>query len=182
VDPRLVERARDGDADAYAHLALDVSDRLYGVALRILRDADAAADALQAALVAIWRDLPALRDLDRFEAWSYRVLIRCCQADRRRAKRSIIALELMPHDAAAPDTQTSVALRDELAQAFRTLSDEQRAVLVLLYYRDLTLAEIAEALNISIGTVKSRLHYARQAMRAAVEAEARTTERQERPA
>ena len=182
MDRGLVERAQGGDQEAYASLVAAASDRLYAVALRILRDADAAGDALQSALVQIWRDLPDLRDVDRFEAWTYRILVRCCQADRRRSRRSVAVLHALSYDTFESDSQVSVSQRDELERAFRDLPDEQRAVIVLLYYRDLTVAQIAEVLGTSIGTVKSRLHYARQAMRAALDADARGVGGQERSA
>ena len=176
VDRGLIEQAQRGDRDAYTKIATQSSDRLFAVAIRILRDSDAASDALQAALVQIWRDLPSLRDPDRFDAWSYRVVLNCCRAQRRRARRIVPALDLMPDDAVVSDSQVTIAMRDELERAFRALPDDQRAVLVLLYYRDLTVDDIAETLGISPGTVKSRLHYARQAMRAAIEADARPIE------
>jgi RNA polymerase sigma-70 factor (ECF subfamily) len=182
VDRLLVERAQRGDRDAFAELASAISDRLYSTAQRILRDPDAAGDALQAALVAIWRDLPTLRDPDRFVAWAYRVLVRRCQADRRRARRSLALVDIEPALATTGDVQVSVALHDELERAFRTLTDDQRSVLVLTYYRELTIEEVAEVMGVPPGTVKSRLHYAKQAMRAAVEAGARSVQREGHPA
>ena len=85
---------------------------------------------------------------------------------------------------AAPvgDAQIGVALRDELERGFSRLNADQRAVLVLMYYRDLSVGEIADTLGVSIGTVKSRLHYARSAMRAAIEADARPVPQEGRPA
>lgn len=182
MDRNLVLLAQRGDREAFGQLAMDVSDRLFALAQRILRDADAASDVLQSALVLIWRDLPSLRDPDRFEAWSYRVVVRCCQADRRRARRSLVTLDLMESDAAVGDSHASLALRDELERAFLRLTDEQRTVLVLLYYRDLSVAEVAELLGISPGTVKSRTYHARQAMRAAVEAQERPVPQEGHPA
>ena len=182
MDRATVERARAGDRDAFAELAAAISDRLFATAQRILRDPDAAGDALQAALVLIWQDLPTLRGPDRFLAWSYRVLIRRCHADRRRARRSVAVLELDPRQASATDVQSSVALHDELERAFRSLTDDQRSVLVLTYYRDLSIDEVAEVIGVPPGTVKSRLHYAKQAMRAAVEAGARSVPQEGQPA
>ena len=173
MDRSLVEAAQRGDREAFAQLATDSSDRLYATALRILRDGDRAGDALQNALVDIWRELPRLRDVERFEAWSYRVVVRACHAELRRAQRRPLTFELMPTDATVGDNQHSVSRRDELERAFGRLPVDQRAVLVLMYYRDLTIPEIAVALGISSGTVKSRLHYARTAMRAAIEADSR---------
>jgi RNA polymerase sigma-70 factor (ECF subfamily) len=122
----------------------------------------------------VWRDLPTLRDSERFEAWSYRVLARACKRELRRARRGR-SVELFQSDDVEADAQLSIALRDELERAFTRLSNDQRAVLVLMYYRDLSVTQIAAALDISEGTVKSRLHYARVAMRAAVEADRRTS-------
>ena len=173
VDRSLVERAQRGDRQAFAQVASGASDRLFAIALRILRDYDAAGDVLQATLIQIWRDLPMLRDPDRFDAWSYRVTVRQSQAELRRSRRRPAMVELLPSDAAISDGQISISLRDELERAFRKLGADQRAVLVLMYYDGQTVAEIAKALGISEGTVKSRLHYARSAMRAAVEADAR---------
>jgi RNA polymerase sigma-70 factor (ECF subfamily) len=175
MDRSLVERAQLGDHQAFAHLAMEASDRLYAVALRVLRDPDAAADALQAALVAIWRDLPMLRDPDRFEAWSYRVVARACQRELKRVRHGRAVADLFETDEPVGDAQLSVSLRDELERAFKRLTSDQRAVLVLMYYRDLSVAEIAVTLGISEGTAKSRLHYARAAMRAAVEADSRAS-------
>lgn len=182
MDPIVVQRAQGGDREAFALLATEVSDRLFALAQRILRDSDAAGDALQTALVQIWRDLPALRDPDRFEAWSYRILVRSCHADRRRTRRSITSLELLAGDAAVADSQASVALRDELERAFIQLTAEQRTILVLIYYRDLSVAEVADALGIPAGTVKSRHYYARRALRAAFDAQTRPAAPEGRPA
>jgi len=173
VDRRLVERAMHGDRAAFTDLAYEVSDRLYGVALRILRDPDAAGDVLQAALVSIWRDLPDLRDAGSFDGWSYRVVVRHCHRHLRSVRRMPATVELLPDDVATGDVQVAVGLRDELERAFQRLTADQRAVVVLHYYRGLSVEEIAEALSVAAGTVKSRLHSARAVLRAAVEADAR---------
>lgn len=182
MDRILVERAQRGDREAFAQLALAASDRLYAVALRVLRDADAAGDALQSALVTIWRGIPALRDPDRFEGWSYQLMVRQCQTELRRRRRQRSDLALSPIDMPTGDSQLGVALRDELERAFNRLNADQRTVLVLRYYRDQSVAEIATTLGVSVGTVKSRLHYARSAMRAAIEADARPVPQEGRPA
>ena len=182
MDRSLVQRAQLGDRQAFAQLAAYASDRLYAVAIRMVRDPDAAHDALQAALVAIWRDLPRLMDPDRFDAWSYRVVVRACHRELKHARRRRSVTDLFEADAAVSDAQLSVSLRDELEHAFGRLTSEQRAVLVLMYYRDLSISEIAAALSLSEGTVKSRLHYARAAMRAAIEADRRTSVQEGHPA
>jgi RNA polymerase sigma-70 factor (ECF subfamily) len=174
MERSLVERARLGDREAYAQIATEASDRLYAIAIRILRDPDVAADALQAALVAIWRDLPSLRDPLRFDAWSHRVVVRACHRERRNARHATVT-DLWETDQPVADSQLSLTLRDELEGAFSRLSTDQRAVLVLMYYRDLSVSEIAQMLSVSEGTVKSRLYYARSAMRAALEADRRAS-------
>jgi RNA polymerase sigma-70 factor (ECF subfamily) len=173
VDHDLVSRAQRGDESAFAEIAYGMGDRLFTVAQRILRDVDLAEDATQQAIVAIWRELPGLRDPARFEAWSYRVLVNACYAQARTERRWSPSLHVLETDHGAGDPQLSVADRDQLERGFRRLPPEQRAVLVLQHYLDLTLPQIAETLGVPIGTVRSRLHYARRAMRAALEADAR---------
>jgi len=173
VDDDLVTRAQRGDESAFSEIAYAIGDRLFTVAHRILRDVDLAEDATQQSLIAIWRQLPGLRDPARFEAWSYRVLVNACYAHARRERRWSPSLHVLETDHGAGDPQLSVADRDQLERGFRRLPPEQRAVLVLQHYLDLTLPQIAEVLGVPLGTVRSRLHYARRAMRAAIEADAR---------
>jgi RNA polymerase sigma-70 factor, ECF subfamily len=176
MDRDLIERAKHGDKDAFTSLVLRYGDRLYSIAFRILRDASRAEDAVQQAFLTAWRELRRLRDDDRLEAWLYRLLVNACFAELRHTRRWQPGLRLIADQEIGPttdDTQVSVALRDELERAFRRLSGEQRAVLVMHHYLGLSGAEIAEALGLSAGTVRSRLHYARQQMRAAIEADAR---------
>ena len=171
--PDLVERAKRGDKEAFTAIVLQLGDRLYAVAFRILRDGSRAEDAVQQALLIAWRELPSLRDDGRLEAWLYRLLVNACYAEIRHTTRWQPGLRLVSDDAAIDDAQLSVANRDELERAFRRLSGEQRAVLVLHHYLGLSGAEIGETLGLRPGTVRSRLHYARQLMRAAIEADAR---------
>lgn len=174
MGPDLIDRAKRGDKEAFTALVLQLGDRLYSIAYRILRDAGRAEDAVQQTLLIAWRELPTLRDDSRLEAWLYRLLVRACYAEIRHTKRWQPGLRLVTVDVASvDDTQVSVARSDELERAFRRLSGEQRAVLVLHHYLGLSGAEIGEALGLSPGTVRSRLHYARQLMRAAIEADAR---------
>jgi RNA polymerase sigma-70 factor, ECF subfamily len=174
MERSLVEKAQAGDREAFTALALQVSDGLFAVAQRILRDFDGAADALQVTLVRVWRDLPSLEDPDRFEAWAYRVLVRACHDALRVRRRLTPQVRLMASDGAVVnDPAIDVSNREALERAFRMLTVEQRTVLVLQYYREHSLSEIAELLHIPIGTVRSRLHYAKQALRSAVEADAR---------
>jgi RNA polymerase sigma-70 factor (ECF subfamily) len=176
VDRDLVEAARRGDREAYADLIRVRGDRLFAVAQRILRDVDRTEDAVQDALVIAWRDLPGLRDPDRFDAWLYRLLVRSCVAEAKRERRLSATVRILPLDIpAASDDYLSVADRDELDRGFRRLSPEQRAILVLRHFAGLETAEIAEAMAIPVGTVRSRLHHAHRAMRAALDADSRRT-------
>ncbi|MGH2454799.1 MAG: RNA polymerase sigma factor [Candidatus Limnocylindria bacterium] len=173
----LVSRAQRGEEAAFAELAAAVADRLFSIAYRILRDVDAANDATQETLVTIWRELPALRDADRFEAWSYRIVVNACYAESRRTRRAqpvTLAMPVNLHD----DLEGAVVDRDQLERGFRRLPPEQRAALVLQHYLDLSLPQISEVMGIPIGTVRSRLHYARDAMRAALEADMRPVARE----
>ena len=182
MERSLVEQAQRGDREAFTRLAFELSDRLFAVAHRILRDFDSAGDALQVTLLRIWRDLPTLRDPALIEAWAYRVLVRACHDELRKLRRQAPALHLLAVDGAEDDPAISIADREQLDRAFRTLTAEQRAAIVLQYYRDLTLTEIAEVLQVPVGTVRSRLHYAKRALRAAIEADARPTTRRGRTA
>ena len=177
MDRGLVERAQRGDRDAYEALARAASRRLYLIAHRIVRDTDRADDVVQQALVAIWRELPNLRDPGRFDAWTYRMVVRECLAETRRTRRLGVTVAPLRDDQAAvgQDRIAHVAMRDELDRAFRQLSAEHRAVIVLHHYVGLTLGEIAEVMGIPYGTVGSRLHHATRAMRASIEAGGRET-------
>jgi RNA polymerase sigma-70 factor (ECF subfamily) len=171
VERELVTLAQGGDHDAFDQLALHMGDRLYAIAFRILRDGPRAEDATQQALVAIWRDLPKLRDPDRFEAWAYRLLVHASYAEHRRRRREAPSSGLA--GGTTDDAYLSIHDRDQVERGFARLPAEQRAVLVLQHYLNLSHEEMAHVLGIPVGTVRSRLHYARHAMRAILEADAR---------
>jgi RNA polymerase sigma-70 factor, ECF subfamily len=174
VDTELVKRAQHGDREAFGLLAADLASRFLPVARRILRDIDLAEDASQRALVAIWRDLPQLRDPARFDAWSYRLLVRACYAEGRRERKWSPNLRILPADEPAPsDGLDAVLHRDQLETAIRRLSVDHRTVLVLHHYADIPLDRVAQILEIPVGTVYSRLHHAMRAMRASLDADAR---------
>ncbi len=179
MDTDLVVRAQRGDTGAYALVAAAIADRFLAVARRIPRDRDLAEDATQQALLAIWQDLPQLRDPARFEAWSYRLLVRACYAEGRKERRWAPNLRVLPTDASrADDGLIAVVDRDELERGFRRLTIDQRSVVVLYHYLDKPLDEIARILEIPVGTAHSRLHHAMRGMRAALDADARPTERE----
>jgi RNA polymerase sigma-70 factor (ECF subfamily) len=174
MDRDLVELAQHGDREAFADLARASADRLFAIAHRILRDFGGAEDAVQETLMIAWQELPTLRDPDRFEAWSWRLLVRVCYVESRRARRMEPTVRILPVEVpASSDEAVSIAERDQLEQGFRRLTEEQRSILVLHHYLGLNAVEISETLGIPSGTVRSRLHYAHQAMRAALEADDR---------
>jgi len=175
VQRTLVDRAKRGDEEAFDALARTVGDRCMAIACRILRDVDLAEDAVQAALITAWRDLRALRDPERFEPWLHRILTNACYAEARRGRRWLAQIRVLPVDGASDAGDIlRVDDRDQLERAMRRLTLEQRAVLVFHHYLDLSPPEVADRLGIPIGTVKSRLHYAMAALRASLEADART--------
>ena len=165
-----------GDREAYADLIRVRGDRLFAIAQRILRDVDRTEDAVQEALVIAWRDLPGLRDPDRFDAWLHRLVVRACLAEAVRERRHVANLRVLPTGCPGLERRLPVvADRDQLERGFRRLPPEQRALLVLRHYAGCEPAEIAEILGIPAGTARSRLHHAHRAMRAALEADARPT-------
>lgn len=174
MDRELVRRAIAGDREAFDALATVSIGRLYAVAALILRDPDRASDATQEALVSAWRDLSAVRDPDRFEAWLHRVLVRCCyrEASRERRRRTV-EVHALVDDRTAADDIPGLIDRDQLDRAFRRLDVEERTVIVLHHIEGFLLTEIADVLGIPVGTVKSRLHRGKRAMRAALDADAR---------
>ncbi len=172
----LVERAMAGDHEAFARLAAESIDRLHAIARLVLRDADLAEDAVQEALVKAWRELPRLRDADRFEAWLRRLLVNACHDEGRRRRRILVHQTSLVSDHVAADAWQPIEDREWIRRAFDRLPIDQRVVLVLDQYLGLTDAEIAVTVGIPIGTAKSRLRYAVSAMRAALEADNRTTE------
>ena len=180
----LVDRAQQGDEDAFVALTQAVGDRCMAIAYRILRDAALAEDAVQMALTTAWRELPALRDRDRFEPWLHRTLVNVCYLEaKRRRRQSANVLAMVPEDFQTPDDTMTVHDRDQLERGFRRLPPEQRAVLVFHHYLGLSIAEVSDHLGIPLGTAKSRLRYATAALRAALEADARTpANSKERPA
>jgi len=161
-----VERASRGDHEAFGALVDGSVARLEAAARLILRDSDLARDAVQEALVSAWRNLPGLRDPDRFDAWLHRLTVTRCIDIGRRKRRRVVEVELTPFDdTPMADASSLVADRDLIERALHQLEPEQRAVVVLRYYLQLTLPETAEALGIPLGTAKSRLHRALVQMR-----------------
>ncbi len=171
----LVIRARAGDVDAFSQLVARSIGRLTAVARMILRDEYAAQDAVQETFIEAWRSLPGLRDPDKFEAWTRRLLVRACFKSGRRNRRiGAVEIRLTPADEPAiPGSERELDIHDQLERGLARLSAELRAAVVLVYYLDLPLADAAQAMDVPLGTAKSRLNRATQALRAAIDADDR---------
>jgi RNA polymerase sigma-70 factor (ECF subfamily) len=162
----LVERAKRGDHDAFAVLVDGIASRQLGAARLIVRDLELAHDATQDALVRAWRDLPGLREPDRFDAWLHRLTVNACLDLLRRRRRRATEIQIEDLDLAGPsDPAAGIADRDALDQALARLDVDARAVVVLHYYLGLPISEVAVALGIPAGTVKSRLNRSLTSMR-----------------
>lgn len=171
----LVDHAKRGDREAFDALARTVGDKCMAIAFQILRDADRADDAVQATLIMAWRELRTLRDSTRFEPWLHRILTNECYAEARRHRRWSTQIRIMPMPGQLESGDfAAINERDQLDRAFRRLTMEQRSVLVFHHYVGLPLTEVADRLGIPVGTAKSRLHHATSALRASLEADART--------
>jgi RNA polymerase sigma-70 factor (ECF subfamily) len=175
VQRDLVEAARRGEHEAFEVLATAAGDRLYAIARLILRDTHHAEDAVQEALVRAWREAPRLRDPERWDAWLHRLIVNACADEGRRRRRQSVEVRMIRIEPTEPDASSSLADRDQLERGFRRLKPDQRAAVVLRYYVGLSVPEVAEALGVPEGTAKSRIHYATEALRAALEADARGT-------
>jgi RNA polymerase sigma-70 factor (ECF subfamily) len=173
VDRDLVEQAQRGDREAFAVLARAHGDSLFAIAQRILRDTDRSEDATQQTLVIAWRELRRLRDPDRFVSWLRQILVRSCYTELARDRRLAANVHVLVMDEVVASPELTIADRDQLDHGFRRLPPEQRAILVLRHYLGLSPGEIAETLGVPLGTVRSRLHYAYRAMRAALDADER---------
>ncbi len=149
-----------GDQEAFTSLAAESVDRCYALAYRILRDPE------------------------RFDAWLHRLVVHACYQEARGERRWTARVRVISTDIPLePDVARSVAARDELEVAFRRLSPEQRAVVVLHHHLGYPLTEIAATLGIPEGTARSRLHYAVRQLRVALdESSAYLVTSEERPA
>jgi RNA polymerase sigma-70 factor (ECF subfamily) len=166
----LVDRAKRGDHDAFTRLVDGSVDRLYTLANLILRDVDRAQDAVQEALVSAWRDLPALREPDAWDAWLYRLTVWSCYRHAKRdRRRSFIELQAMPDATSShvPDHASPIVDRGLLERELGRLPVDQRAVIVTHFYLGYPISEVAEILGVPVGTAKSRLHRGLTALRTA---------------
>jgi RNA polymerase sigma-70 factor, ECF subfamily len=174
VQRDLVEAAQRGDHEAFEVLAVAAGDRLFTIARLVLRDTHLAEDAVQDALVHAWRNLPTLREPERWDAWLHRLVVNACADQGRRKQRRVAEVRMVRIEPATDDRSRSIDDHDQLDRGFRRLKPDQRAAVVLHFYLGLTVPEVADALGVPLGTAKSRIHYAVEALRAALEADERT--------
>lgn len=168
-----IARAQRGDHEAFEQLAAAMAGRLMGTATLILRDREAARDAVQETLIEVWRSLPSLREPDAFEGWLHRILVRACNRAVQSNRRRAVEVRQLDMDVPNPSEEHTIDDRDRIERAFRRLTTEQRTVLVLHHHLGLPLADSASLLQIPVGTMKSRLNRATDALRAAMDADER---------
>jgi RNA polymerase sigma factor (sigma-70 family) len=148
--------------------------RSYRLAALILRDRDEAEDATQEAIARAWSRWDSLRDISRFDSWFDQILVNVCRNRLRHARTvRMVALDESA-DQTAPAWDCTTVVRLALEQAFAELSPEQRILVVLRYWRDLPVEQIADRLGIATGTAKSRLHRALKSLRLAIESREET--------
>jgi len=179
-DARLLELAAAGDVDAFDVLLRPRLPRLYRMAVAITRSESDARDAVQEASVHAWRELPRLRDRDRFDAWLSQILVNACRSllrrERRVRVREIDVEGLADDDASSYSTRSGVEALPEtdlIRRAFVRLDPTVRSLLVLHYVEGRPLAEIGRILGSPVGTIKWRLSNARRALTRALEVERR---------
>ena len=176
----LVQRAKDGDHGAFESLVRPEIERLYGLAGLLLPDRGRAEDAVQEALLRAWRDLPQLREVGKFPAWLRRLVVNASHDEGRRLGRRKREVELQPHhDPGEPDELDGLLDRDELSQAFRRLDEQERTVVALRYFLDLSTSDAAATLGMREVTYRSKLHRALRMLNAALAADARAAENPE---
>jgi RNA polymerase sigma-70 factor, ECF subfamily len=169
----LVRRAAQGDALAFERLLATRADQAFRIARAMLGDESDARDATQETFVSAWRELPRLHDPERFDAWLRRILVNACRAQMRVRKqvREISLDVIVDHTTPGPGLSEQLGATDLLARAFERLDANKRALLVLHHLDRASVADIGASLGIPTGTVKWRLHDAREALQRALLAE-----------
>ena len=178
MDPLLIRRSQAGDEDAFAELFHKYKNLVYKTAYLMLGSTEDAEDALQEIFVRVYRSLSTFQpSKGAFTTWLYRITVNHC-LNRRRKRR----LFTLPLDRVSPTSSTEhtsspespLAEEETIQQALAQLSEKLRAVVILRYYHELSYAEIAQILDIPVGTVKSRLNSALRVLRKELETAAET--------
>lgn len=172
LDEYLVAAARSGDAHAFDLLVARWQPRLIAHAVRLTGRRDGAQDVVQESWLEIARGLARLRDDRAFPAWAYRIASRRCAAmihGLQRDREISAALEVGADDDGPADAVEGASESDRLRAAVRALPPEQRAAIALFHFEELSVAEVAVALDVPTGTVKTRLMHARRKLRAVLE-------------
>ena len=163
----VAARGRAIDADFAAALS-DELTRAYRLAGYLLADAAEAQDAIQEASVRAWRGRAKLREQEKFHSWFNQILVNVCRT-RLRQRSRYRTVDVDEVDLEVADPFRAALARDAIGRALSSLGTELRMVVILRYWGDLSLAEIADRLGIPIGTVKSRHHSALQTLRRRIE-------------
>lgn len=170
MDSQWLRQCREGDPLAIERLVNTHQSEVYRLALSILDDPNEAEDAVQEVFVSALRSLDSFRGDSSFKTWLFRVAINVCRSryrrDQSRGRLRQVLQSLFRSDQPGPESE---AIRHEadsaLWQAVRALDEKHRIPIILRYYHDLPVAEIAEMLGIPVGTVHSRLNHARERLR-----------------
>lgn len=167
TDEVLIRHARRGDREAFGRLVYRYREGAVNVVYRMCGDAQVAEDAAQDAFIRAWEALPRYRHKGTFKAWLYRIALNCAR-DTLRRRRPTADVDLLPltSDALGPERQVLRRERTALVQeAVLQLPEASRAALILREYEGLSYKEITQTLDLPLGTVMSRLHYARSRLR-----------------
>jgi RNA polymerase sigma-70 factor (ECF subfamily) len=171
-DEELVRRFKAGEPEAFTDLVRRHQHRVYSVCLRMLGDADAAADVAQDTFIAVLRKLDGFRGDAAFTTWLHRVVVNACYDELRRTRRRpmlhVLADDGPEHEAGppAPDHAEEVAGTHDAAAAIASIPEEFRMAVVLADVHDMAYEQISKVLDVPVGTVKSRVHRGRLALAA----------------
>ena len=175
----LIDRAQQGDHDAFAALVNEHQRYVYNLALRVLRDENEALDLAQETFVRAWSALPNFRGQSKFRTWLYRIVTNLCYNRLPGLRRSLNALgDAVVEEIPDPDSKSGnparklemQELREHLRQAVDDLDERYRLLITLRYQDELSYDEIASTLNLPLGTVKTGLFRAKERLRRALEA------------
>ena len=166
AEAQLLRRARDGDREAIGVLYARFRDRMVSLAFGVLRDRESAEDAAQEILLRAFDKMPVLQSERDFSSWLYRLALNLCLDRKRSLERRVHLLERAPETAlVAQSPANQIEMRLAIERALDELSEEERVILMLREWHELSYDEIAAVLQIPVGTVKSRLNAARREFR-----------------